>query len=69
MKLKSLETVNFRGLPDNVPFRFDGGNFTVVYGQNEAGKSSILEAISLGLFAKTNREHPAFQRWDSPHAP
>ena len=52
MKIKGIETINFRNLKNNHPYIFDGSNFIVILGPNEAGKTSILEATEMGLFAR-----------------
>ncbi|MCR4397867.1 MAG: AAA family ATPase [Firmicutes bacterium] len=66
--IRSLETVNFRNLPDGGRFEF-GEGLTIVYGLNEAGKSSMLEAVAEGLFGKTARRDPPFARWGCRNMP
>lgn len=54
VSLHSLESLNlrrFRTLPVKLPF----GRLVVVYGTNGTGKSSLLEAIELGLTGKLRR--------------
>jgi DNA repair exonuclease SbcCD ATPase subunit len=55
MKIKGIETINFRNLKNNHPYIFDGSNFIVILGPNEAGKTSILEATEMGLFARVDK--------------
>lgn len=49
MNLKSFRIINFRSIVDTgwIPFSPDG--VTVLVGQNESGKSSILEALHFAL--------------------
>lgn len=47
MKIKNIHIENFKGIETlDLPFN---ENFTVLIGENGAGKSSILDAISIGL--------------------
>ena len=54
MKLVSLNVNNFKKLNFDSPIRFKGG-ITVISGLNEAGKSTILDAILYALFGKVTR--------------
>ncbi|WP_203363663.1 AAA family ATPase [Bacillus sp. REN10] len=45
MKLKSLKVKNFRGYRDETEINFD--NLTAFIGKNDAGKSTILEALEI----------------------
>lgn len=45
MKLKTLKIKNFRGYYDEVAIPFE--NLTAFIGQNDAGKSTILEALEI----------------------
>jgi DNA repair exonuclease SbcCD ATPase subunit len=64
MKVKCIETINFRNLKSNCPYRFDGSDFVIIQGLNEAGKTSILEAIEVGLFARVDKyKEPDFMTW------
>jgi DNA repair exonuclease SbcCD ATPase subunit len=49
MKIYSLRTWNFKNLPTGGIFEFGNGKRTVFYGPNEAGKTSIFEAVTLVL--------------------
>ena len=66
MKLLSLQTRNFRNLTDR-EWKFDAG-FQVVRGPNEAGKSSLLEAILAAIYgdaASTDKRSKGYRRWNS----
>lgn len=70
MKIKGIETINFRNLKNNHPYIFDGSNFIVILGPNEAGKTSILEAIEMGLFARVDKhKEPDFMTWGKTEKP
>jgi hypothetical protein len=45
MKLTEIKLKNFRGYRDETSIRFD--DFTVLIGRNDAGKSSILDALNI----------------------
>lgn len=49
MKIKKIRVENFIGISE---FSFDAGNINVIEGPTGAGKSSVIEAIEMGL-AKT----------------
>ena len=51
MKLVSLYVTNFKKLDFDAPLRFKDG-ITVISGLNEAGKSTILDAILYALYSK-----------------
>ncbi len=51
MKLSSIQIKNFRSIVDSGRLRLSTDNVTVLVGQNESGKSSILEAIAAALGA------------------
>lgn len=66
MKLLSVRTRNFRGLPDQ-EWKLDE-HFQVVSGLNEAGKSSLLEAILVCLYGdatSTDSRYASARRWKS----
>jgi|GEM_PF-2144182 len=66
MKVLSLTTRNFKNLPDQ-EWCFDP-NFQVVAGLNEAGKSSLLEAILVGLYGDAtskDQRYARLRRWNS----
>lgn len=66
MKIVSLATRNFRNLPDR-EWKVDA-RFQVVKGPNEAGKSSIVDAILTALYGdatSSDRKYGAFRRWNS----
>ncbi|HMD83759.1 MAG TPA: AAA family ATPase [Terriglobia bacterium] len=66
MKILTLETRNFRNLTDR-EWKFDT-RFQVVRGPNEAGKSSLLEAILVALFAdatSSDKRYKSYCRWNS----
>jgi DNA repair exonuclease SbcCD ATPase subunit len=70
MRIKSVETINFRNLKNNYPYRFDSPYFTTILGPNEAGKTSILEAIEMGLFTKVDKhKEPDFMTWGKTEKP
>lgn len=54
MKLLSLYASNFKKLSFDLPVEFKEG-LTLISGLNEAGKSSILDAILYGLFGRVTR--------------
>ena len=54
MKLISLYAVNFKKLNFEKPLRFSDG-VTVISGPNEAGKSTILDAVLYALYARVTR--------------
>ena len=45
MKLKEVKLQNFRGYQNEVTVPFE--NLTVLIGRNDAGKSSILDALNI----------------------
>ncbi len=47
MKISDIHIENFKGI-ENLSFEFDP-QFNVIIGENGAGKSSVLDAISIGL--------------------
>lgn len=70
MKIKCIETINFRNLKSGYPYRFDGSDFVIIQGLNEAGKTSVLEAIEVGLFAKVDKyKEPDFMTWGKIEKP
>jgi len=58
MKIKTLSLQNFMGYQQRVEVDFTGRGVVGIVGGNEAGKSSILEAIKFALYGKSraNRE-------------
>jgi len=67
VKIVSVTTRNFKNLPDR-KWSFDE-KFQVVSGLNEAGKSSLLEAILVGLYGdatSTDSRYEGARRWKSP---
>lgn len=69
MKIKRLKTINFRNLKNKDAYEFNS-NFVVIYGPNEAGKTSILEAIVVGFFEKVDRHRtPDFKTWGKEDRP
>ena len=66
MKILSVTTRSFRGLPDH-EWKLDE-HFQVVSGLNEAGKSSLLEAILVCLYGdatSTDSRYASARRWKS----
>ena len=64
MRILSVTTRNFRNLPDQT-WPLDE-NFQAVTGLNEAGKSSLLEAIVVGLYGDATSSDSRFEqmhRW------
>lgn len=69
MKILSVTTQNFRNLVDQ-KWTLDE-KFQVVSGLNEAGKSSLVEAILVGLYAdatSTDSRYERVRRWKSQEA-
>lgn len=67
MKILSVTTRNFKNLPDQ-EWALDE-KFQAVTGLNEAGKSSLLEAIVVGLYGdatSTDSRYERVRRWKSP---
>jgi exonuclease SbcC len=62
MKPLSLTMSGFRSHMDTTELSFEGRTLTAIVGPTGAGKSSILEAISYALYAKTPREQRALKR-------
>jgi len=60
MKVNSIELENWR-LHNKTKIDFDN-TATVIYGPNETGKSTILEALSRGLFDKSSSSADAIKR-------
>ena len=60
MKINSIELENWR-LHNKTRIDFDN-TATVIYGPNETGKSTILEALSRGLFDKSGSSADAIKR-------
>ena len=54
MKLISLYAVNFKKLNFDKPLRLNDG-VTIISGPNEAGKSTVLDAILYALYARVTR--------------
>ncbi|MGP8070583.1 MAG: AAA family ATPase [Candidatus Bathyarchaeia archaeon] len=54
VRLLALEAMNFKRLSLQNPLNFSDG-ITLIAGQNESGKSTILDAILFSLFARTIR--------------
>jgi len=46
MKLKSFQIKNYKSIQDSGIIQLDNGRIAVLAGQNESGKSSVLEAIN-----------------------
>ena len=45
MRIKSVKIKNFRSYINEIQINFD--NFTTIIGKNDAGKSTILEALDI----------------------
>jgi len=60
MKLHWVELENWRQ-HTKTRIGFDDGT-TIIYGPNETGKSTILEALSRGLFDKSSSHAEAIRR-------
>ncbi|MBO7555058.1 MAG: AAA family ATPase, partial [Neisseriaceae bacterium] len=45
MKISSVKLQNFRSYKDEVEIKFD--DFTAIIGKNDAGKSTVLEALDI----------------------
>lgn len=66
MKILRLRTHNFRNLPDR-EWEFNP-DFQVIRGPNEAGKSSLLEALLVGIYGDASSTDSRFirdRRWAS----
>jgi DNA repair exonuclease SbcCD ATPase subunit len=66
VKILSLATRNFRNLADR-EWKIDE-RFQVIKGPNEAGKSSLLEAVLAALYGEatsTDRKYESYRRWNS----
>jgi exonuclease SbcC len=66
VKILSLQTRNFRNLADR-EWKFDA-RFQVVRGPNEAGKSSLLDAILAALYrdaSSSDKVCKSYRRWNS----
>jgi uncharacterized protein YhaN len=59
MKIRSIELVNFRKFVGTVRVENIGDNVNVLVGQNELGKSTLLQAINAVIFekAKSTAQH------------
>ena len=55
-KLKSLRCVGFKRLNISTPIEFPDGRL-LIYGRNESGKSTIMEAIHYALYGQGLRPH------------
>jgi exonuclease SbcC len=51
LKLKSLKCIGFKGLNISNPLEFPEGRL-LIYGRNESGKSTIMEAIHYALYGQ-----------------
>jgi chromosome segregation ATPase len=60
MRLRSVELENWR-LHSKLKINFDD-KATVIYGANESGKSTIMEAFSRGLFDRSSSQSDAIRR-------
>ena len=58
MKLKSFQIKNYKSIQDSGVIQLDNGRVAVLAGQNESGKSSVLEALNAfeqGVFEKIGK--------------
>ena len=62
MRPLSLKISGFRSHMDTTELSFEDRTLTAIVGPTGSGKSSILEAISYALYAKTPREQRALKR-------
>ena len=62
MRPLSLTMSGFRSHMETTELSFEGRTLTAIVGPTGSGKSSILEAISYALYAKTPREQRALKR-------
>ncbi len=62
MRPLSLTMSGFRSHMETTELSFEGRTLTAIIGPTGSGKSSILEAISYALYAKTPREQRALKR-------
>ena len=68
MILRSLRVEQFRrhNLPIDIPFN---ERFTVISGPNEAGKSTLFQALQYGFFRRsgaTGKDIDRIMPWDAP---
>ncbi len=61
MKLQTLRIQNYRGLQD---LELDFGDITVLIGENNTGKSSVLDALQTSLRDVRSRRSDAFDPYD-----
>jgi len=73
MKVQKLILENWKCFRDETTFNFDG-NINLIYGENEAGKSTAIEALRRGFFDKhttSGKKMKAVEPWGaeglSPH--
>ena len=55
-KLKSLKCIGFKRLNVSKPIEFPDDRL-LIYGRNESGKSTIMEAIHYALYGQGLRPH------------
>ena len=65
--LKSIEMHGFKQFSEPTEFSFADG-INVINGPNEAGKSTILDAVIAAIFGATPSEIPPLQSWGNPDA-
>lgn len=68
MLISTFQLSNYKGYRNSGELRFSGG-FNVLVGQNNAGKSSLLEALGLKFIAKPHRSLTTLPRATSPVNP
>src|SRR3989344_3074391 len=69
MKLKSFKIKNYKSIQDTGEVKLDTGRIAIFAGQNESGKSAMLEALNAfeqasfgGIRQVKNRKSPCDQR-------
>jgi energy-coupling factor transporter ATP-binding protein EcfA2 len=68
MQISTFQLVNYKSYRDSGELQFSTG-FNVLVGQNNAGKSTLLEALGLRFISKPHRSLSALPRITSPVNP
>jgi hypothetical protein len=68
MQVSTFQLVNYKSYRDSGELQFSTG-FTVLVGQNNAGKSTLLEALGLKFLSKPHKSLSVLPRFTSPVNP
>ena len=68
MQISTFQLVNYKSYRDSGELQFSTG-FTVLVGQNNAGKSTLLEALGLKFLSKPHKSLSVLPRFTSPVNP